>query len=177
MQYSFFFIFENILNCQKIIHIKSPISLFHEGLLSDYISCNFIINYHYGSYRECACIFKHSQKYTDRKTKKNNYQRVIDCSSSSFIFYVYWQVYSSITQIEQSSLGIAGGIILFLIAIKMIFPGTKPMFTHDEKTEPLVVPLAVPMLAGPSAIAAVILFMAREPSRWIEWTFVVFVAS
>ena len=79
-------------------------------------------------------------------------------------------------QIEQSSLGIAGGIILFLIAIKMIFPGTKPMFTHDEKTEPLVVPLAVPMLAGPSAIAAAILFMAREPSRWIEWTFVVFVA-
>ena len=79
-------------------------------------------------------------------------------------------------QIEQSSLGIAGGIILFLIAIKMIFPGAKPMFTHDEKTEPLVVPLAVPMLAGPSAIAAVILFMAREPNRWIEWTFVVFVA-
>ena len=79
-------------------------------------------------------------------------------------------------QIEQSSLGIAGGIILFLIAIKMIFPGTKPMFTHDEKTEPLVVPLAVPMLAGPSAIAAVILFMAREPNRWVEWTFVVFVA-
>ena len=79
-------------------------------------------------------------------------------------------------QIEQSSLGIAGGIILFLIAIKMIFPGTKPMFTHDEKTEPLVVPIAVPMLAGPSAIAAVILFMAREPSRWIESTFVVFVA-
>ncbi|MBT3854655.1 MAG: MarC family protein, partial [Thiotrichales bacterium] len=44
------------------------------------------------------------------------------------------------------------------------------------KTEPLVVPLAVPMLAGPSAIAAVILFMAREPNRWAEWTLVVFVA-
>ena len=40
------------------------------------------------------------------------------------------------------------------------------MFSHNEKTEPLVVPLAVPMLAGPSAIAAVILFMAREPNRW-----------
>ena len=80
-------------------------------------------------------------------------------------------------QIEQSSLGIAGGIILFIIAIRMIFPGTKPMFTHNEKSEPLVVPLAIPMLAGPSAIAAVILFMAQEPSRWIEWIFVVFVAS
>ena len=80
-------------------------------------------------------------------------------------------------QIEQSSLGIAGGIILFIIAIRMIFPGTKPMFTHNEESEPLVVPLAIPMLAGPAAIAAVILFMAQEPSRWIEWIFVVFVAS
>ncbi len=80
-------------------------------------------------------------------------------------------------QIEQSSLGIAGGIILFIIAIRMIFPGTKPMFSHNEESEPLVVPLAIPMLAGPSAIAAVILFMAQEPNRWVEWTFVVFVAS
>ena len=80
-------------------------------------------------------------------------------------------------EIEQSSLGITGGIILFIIAIRMIFPGTKPMFSHNEESEPLVVPLAIPMLAGPSAIAAVILFMAQEPNRWIEWTFVVFVAS
>lgn len=80
-------------------------------------------------------------------------------------------------QIEQSSLGIAGGIILFIIAIRMIFPGAKPMFSHNQESEPLIVPLAVPMLAGPSAIAAVILLMAQEPSRWIEWTFAVFVAS
>lgn len=80
-------------------------------------------------------------------------------------------------QIAQSSLGIAGGIILFIIAIRMIFPGTKPMFSHDEEAEPLVVPLAVPMLAGPSAIAAVILLMAQEPHRWLDWTLAVFVAS
>ena len=80
-------------------------------------------------------------------------------------------------QIAQSSLGIAGGIILFIIAIRMIFPGTKPMFSHDEESEPLVVPLAVPMLAGPSAIAAVILLMAQEPHRWLDWTLAVFVAS
>ena len=79
-------------------------------------------------------------------------------------------------EIEQSSLGVTGGIILFIIAIRMIFPGTKPLFGHNETTEPLIVPLAVPMLAGPSAIAAVILFMAQEPNRWVEWTFVVFIA-
>jgi MarC family membrane protein len=79
-------------------------------------------------------------------------------------------------QIAESSLGIAGGIILFLIAIKMIFPGINHIVTHDEKMEPLVVPLAVPLIAGPSAIAAVILLMAQAPERWPEWIFALMVA-
>ena len=79
-------------------------------------------------------------------------------------------------QIAQSSLGIAGGIMLFIIAIKMIFPGRGNLFYHSDKMEPLVVPLAVPLLAGPSAIAAVILMMAQEPSRWLEWMVALVVA-
>lgn len=79
-------------------------------------------------------------------------------------------------QIAESSLGIAGGIMLFIISINMIFPGTNNMFVHNEKMEPLVVPLAVPMIAGPSAIAAVILLMAQEPDRWKEWAFALVVA-
>jgi len=79
-------------------------------------------------------------------------------------------------QIAESSLGIAGGIILFLIAIKMIFPGINHIVTHDEKMEPLVVPLAVPLIAGPSAIAAVILIMAQAPGRWPEWILALIVA-
>ena len=79
-------------------------------------------------------------------------------------------------QISESSLGIAGGIMLFLIAIKMIFPGASAMTTHDEIIEPLVVPLAIPLIAGPSAIAAVILFMAQEPNMWPEWALAVVVA-
>ncbi len=79
-------------------------------------------------------------------------------------------------QIAQSSLGIAGGIMLFIIAIKMIFPGRRNLFNHSDNMEPLVVPLAVPLLAGPSAIAAVILLMAQEPSRWLEWMVALVVA-
>jgi multiple antibiotic resistance protein len=79
-------------------------------------------------------------------------------------------------QISESSLGIAGGIMLFLIAIKMIFPGASAMTTHDEMIEPLVVPLAIPLIAGPSAIAAVILLMAKEPNMWPEWALAVVVA-
>ena len=65
---------------------------------------------------------------------------------------------------------------MFLIAIKMIFPGINHIVTHDEKMEPLVVPLAVPLIAGPSAIAAVILLMAQAPERWPEWIFALMVA-
>ena len=79
-------------------------------------------------------------------------------------------------QIAQSSLGIAGGIMLFIISIKMIFPGRGNLFHHSDSMEPLVVPLAVPLIAGPSAIAAVILMMAQEPSRWLEWMVALVVA-
>lgn len=58
--------------------------------------------------------------------------------------------------ISQASLGIAGGIILFLIALKMIFsvPEENKSQRHGE---PLIVPLAIPMIAGPSAVATIIL--------------------
>ena len=61
--------------------------------------------------------------------------------------------------ISQPILGMAGGILLLLIAIKMIFPH------HDkEKTpnhEPILVPLATPIIAGPGSITAVMLFSSR----------------
>jgi len=71
--------------------------------------------------------------------------------------------------ISQPALSIAGGVILFLIALRMIFPG--PAVTADTagSSEPLVVPLAVPLIAGPSTMATVILFSTRYPDRVLEW--------
>lgn len=71
--------------------------------------------------------------------------------------------------ISEPSLSIAGGIILFLIALKMIFADVQEIFRHSPDGEPFVVPLAVPLIAGPSAMATVLLLMAREPDRWPEW--------
>lgn len=71
--------------------------------------------------------------------------------------------------VSQSSLGMAGGIILLMIAVKMVFAGSESIFETAAFKDPFIVPLAVPLIAGPSAIATVILIMAREPSRWAEW--------
>jgi MarC family membrane protein len=73
-------------------------------------------------------------------------------------------------QLSQTSLGIAGGVVLFLIALRMIFPSTEGgVFGDPGGEEPLIVPIAVPAIAGPSAMAMVMLFASREPQRLLEW--------
>jgi MarC family membrane protein len=70
--------------------------------------------------------------------------------------------------LSQLSLQIGGGVVLFLIALRMIFP--HPDKADAEFTvEPLIVPLAIPMLAGPSALATVLLLVAQAPERRLEW--------
>jgi len=70
-------------------------------------------------------------------------------------------------QIQQESIAISGGIVLFLIALRMIFPQTG---TSSEalEGEPLVVPLAIPLIAGPSALAALLLLQRADPGRTVE---------
>lgn len=72
-------------------------------------------------------------------------------------------------QISEPSLTIAGGIILFMIAIRMVFPHRRTGAEAELEGEPLVVPLAIPFVAGPSAMASVMLIMNRQPDRWREW--------
>ncbi len=79
--------------------------------------------------------------------------------------------------LSQEAISIAGGIILFLIALKMVFPVPRPSRAEEEIAgEPLLVPLAVPLVAGPSAIAVLLLMATREPERLGVWALALFVA-
>jgi multiple antibiotic resistance protein len=79
--------------------------------------------------------------------------------------------------IAESALSVAGGIILFLIAIRMIFPTEEGRFGDPGMGEPFVVPLAIPMIAGPSSIATVLLFASQHPTNKIEAFFALVIAS
>ena len=70
--------------------------------------------------------------------------------------------------LTQPSLNIAGGVLLFIIALRMIFPGAAGEIA-TEKDEPFIVPLAMPMVAGPSTIAILLLLSTTEPERIWEW--------
>lgn len=70
--------------------------------------------------------------------------------------------------LRDTSLQMAGGVVLFLIALRMIFP-PPPGQEAEFVGEPLIVPLAIPAIAGPSALATVILLVSRAPERRLEW--------
>jgi MarC family membrane protein len=78
--------------------------------------------------------------------------------------------------LSGTSLTIAGGVILFLIAIRMVFRSGADLFGELPQGEPFIVPLAIPSIAGPTAIATVALFGSGAPQRWPEWTGAVVIA-
>ena len=71
--------------------------------------------------------------------------------------------------ISEPALTIAGGIVLFLIAIRMVFPSAHGTLLEASEGEPFIVPLAIPYVAGPSALATVLLMTSRDPGRHVEW--------
>lgn len=84
----------------------------------------------------------------------------------SFMFV--GQGFLKLMGLHQTSLQLAGGVVLFLIALRMIFPPPVGPETTFEG-EPLIVPLAIPAVAGPSALATVILLVSQAPERRLEW--------
>jgi MarC family membrane protein len=70
----------------------------------------------------------------------------------------------ALMQLSEASLSIAGGVILFLIALRMVFSHPEGVFGEAGGGEPFIVPLAIPAIAGPSALATVMLLASRHPS-------------
>jgi len=71
--------------------------------------------------------------------------------------------------ISEPALTLAGGIVLFLIALRMVFPGVHGALAEEHDGEPFIVPLAVPYVAGPSALATVLLLASSHPERNVDW--------
>ena len=89
------------------------------------------------------------------------------------VFVLFGRALLVLLGISDSSLTIAGGVILFLVALRMVFRHPEGLFGDAHRGEPFIVPLAIPALAGPAAIATVVLQVSREPERMLEWMAVV----
>ena len=72
--------------------------------------------------------------------------------------------------LKEESISIGGAIILFLIAIRMIFPSPYGLLGDVPDGEPFIVPLAIPAVAGPSSLAIAMLMVNTDPGRMTDWT-------
>ena len=70
--------------------------------------------------------------------------------------------------LQEETISIAGGIVLFLIALRMVFPSDR-IPTETLAGEPFLVPLAIPFIAGPSTLAALLLLQSSSNNTLELW--------
>lgn len=85
------------------------------------------------------------------------------------LFMLTGQGFLELMHLTERSLEVAGGVILMIISIRMIFATGGEIYAVDGVREPMIFPLAVPLLAGPSAMATVLLLASRQPDRMAYW--------
>lgn len=90
-----------------------------------------------------------------------------------FLFFGKWIV--KLFSMDMVSLSISGGIVLFLIALSMIFP-SKESSIIDTKEEPFIVPLAIPLVAGPSVLSMILIYNMKDPGNIPTWFLIVIVS-
>jgi MarC family membrane protein len=85
-------------------------------------------------------------------------------------FMLGGQHFLSVMRLSERSLEVAGGVILLVIAMRMVFGSSTKIYAQEgAPKEPLIFPLAVPLLAGPSAMATVLLLASRQPGQLWQW--------
>lgn len=127
------------------------------------------------------------KNYNAKKQRKIILRELIIALGIIILFAILGDIFLSFLNVEQYAILIAGGIILFLIALKMIFPQPDmPAHKNEIEKEPFIVPLAMPFVAGPAVLAAVMLYSKQENTfitisavaiAWIFTTIVLITSS
>ncbi len=82
-------------------------------------------------------------------------------------FYGFGTIFLDILGVSQAAVQITGGIIFFLFALNLLFPGESPI-QFDSTHEPFLVPVATPLIAGPSCLATIILYAHGATPTWVD---------
>ena len=105
--------------------------------------------------------------FRPERQRKIIFRELLIALAIIFIFYFLGNYLLDALKLSQYSVLTAGGIILFLISLKMIFPSQQNHAGDVPKQrEPFIVPLAVPLVAGPAILAAVMLYAHQDTSPW-----------
>lgn len=85
------------------------------------------------------------------------------------LFAFFGQNFMAVLGLSKEALTIGGGLVLLIIALRMLFPSRAGIYGDIEDGEPYIFPIAIPMLAGPSALTTVMLMVSSNPSKIYTW--------
>lgn len=85
------------------------------------------------------------------------------------IFAFFGNNFMSVLGLSQTALTLGGALVLLIIALRMLFPSRTGIYGELEDGEPYLFPIAIPMLAGPSALATVMLLVNGNPTQIALW--------
>jgi MarC family membrane protein len=109
------------------------------------------------------------QKVPPRRHRRIVVRELLIALGVLLLFMFGGRVILEALHLSEPSLTVAGGVLLFLIALRMVFPQHGSAFDIQVAGEPFIVPLAIPFVAGPSAVASVMLISSSQPERRWEW--------
>ncbi|MEL6612130.1 MAG: MarC family protein [Bacteroidota bacterium] len=93
-----------------------------------------------------------------------------------FAFLLGGQAILDLLHLQQESVTIAGGLVLLVIGLRMVFPTPDGVMGPQPDGEPFIVPLAIPLIAGPSVLATLILMVNAAPDRTGTWALALLMA-
>lgn len=105
----------------------------------------------------------------DPKTQRRILRReVLIALFLLLLFYGGGSVFFGVLEISQAAVEITGGIVFSIFAINILFPQLRGHAFMASETEPFIVPIAIPLIAGPSCLATVMLFSNDPVSPWVN---------
>ncbi|MCH1430600.1 MAG: NAAT family transporter [Chlamydiales bacterium] len=114
------------------------------------------------------------RRYDEEKQKKIIWRESVIALAVGIITLYAGEFLLGFLHISKTALQLSGGVILFIIAIRMIFPHLLPSQddSENEESEPFIVPLAIPCVAGPSLLAMIMIFAHQENNTIVLSAFV-----
>ncbi|MBY0529335.1 MAG: MarC family protein [Rhabdochlamydiaceae bacterium] len=106
-------------------------------------------------------------KYNSDKQRQIILRELLIALGILLCFNYFGNLIMELLGISQPIIGIAGGILLFIIAMGMIFPTSTDRQEDARHQEPFIVPLAIPLVAGPGGIAAVMVYSEQFHNVWL----------